>query len=107
MNAATPTPMGEGDPMAEVHGDYPHLPPEMLAPTRPVGRRHRYAAGDPDPTDDGDAFGSFCDAVVPRTEGINAFCTWPPGHGHPQHVAGDGDSVLAVRDVVTVVGAGS
>jgi len=62
---------------------------------RPVGADDgvRYAHGDPDPTPQPGFGGLYCAAESPEDL---VFCTWPRGHGHPQHVAAGTAGIVVV-----------
>lgn len=70
----------------------------VLVPPEP-GDVPRYWVGDPDPTP---RRGPMCEADVFTDARNHGTCTWPPGHAHPQHVAGNGIRVIAVSDVARV-----
>lgn len=62
------------------------------------GPSREYAEGDPDPTPD--ELGYWCGRTAP--DGTMRACTWRKDQPHRQHVAGDGDVVLAVWPNETV-----
>ena len=70
--------------------DLPGWPLAVVHPTATVKGWPAYSRGDADPTRDTDG-DVICAAESPEGYG----CTWPSGHEHPQHVAGDGVGVCA------------